>query len=163
MDSTPIVRSGGFPRTPAPSQRRRGNERPPSANSTSSSKPSSTLPLASEGRPKPSRTTQSVIPLALLDAPTQRSYAFLVYVLLCSWKIYDWIWLVEDGTESFWLFMKWIAIDFIFLFGLPELRIPWLELSQPLVVAIFLLHFVFDYFLMFSIPVCPSRQSYHMN
>ena len=70
-----------------------------------------------------------------------------------AWKFYDWAQLVEEDTESFWLFLKWIAIDCAFLFGLPELRIPWLELSQPFVVVTFFFHAVFDWLLMFNIGV----------
>jgi nucleoporin POM152 len=72
---------------------------------------------------------------------------------LSAWKFYDWAQVVEENTESFWLFLKWIAIDCAFLFGLPELRIPWLELSQPFVVVAFFVHAVFDFMLMFNIGV----------
>ncbi|KAL2172298.1 hypothetical protein VTG60DRAFT_6676 [Thermothelomyces hinnuleus] len=92
-----------------------------------------------------------MIPLHILDAPTQRLYAFGFYAALFAWKFYDWAQLVEEDTESFWLFLKWIAIDCAFLFGLPELRIPWLELSQPFVVVAFFFHAVFDWMLMFNI------------
>jgi nucleoporin POM152 len=94
-----------------------------------------------------------VIPLRILDAPTQRFYAVAIYFALLAWRLYDWVQLVEDNAESFWLFLKWIAIDCVFLFGLPELRIPWLELSQPFVVGAFFFHAIFDWMLMFNIPV----------
>jgi nucleoporin POM152 len=94
-----------------------------------------------------------VIPLNIMEAPTQRFYAFGIYVALFAWKFYDWAGLVEENSESFWLFLKWIAIDFAFLFGLPEMRIPWLELSQPFVVAIFLFHAVLNWMLMFNVGV----------
>ncbi|SPQ25842.1 03f92610-e006-40c8-a778-cec5b561b5ff [Thermothielavioides terrestris] len=81
----------------------------------------------------------------------KRLYALGFYVALLAWKFYNWAQLVEEDTESFWLFLKWIAIDCAFLFGLPELRIPWLELSQPFVVAAFFVHAVFDWLLMFNI------------
>ncbi|EFW99723.1 nuclear envelope pore membrane protein [Grosmannia clavigera kw1407] len=94
-----------------------------------------------------------VIPLDIIDAPTQRFYALAFYVGLLAWKGYDWVQLLEDNSGSFWLFLKWICIDFVLLFGLPELRIPWLELSQPVVVVLFLGHVVLDYVLMFNIGV----------
>src|SRR5580700_5050688 len=77
--------------------------------------------------------TEPLIRLSLLDAPSQRFYIFALYVALCGWRLYDWGRLIEDGADSFWLFMKWVAIDGVFLYGLPELRIPWLEWSSTIV------------------------------
>lgn len=94
-----------------------------------------------------------MIPLRILDAPSQRFYALGLYLALTAYKIYDWVQLVEEDTESFWLFLKWIAIDMAFLFGLPELRIPWLELSQPFVVALVFCHAIFDWMFMFNVGV----------
>ncbi|KAF5003394.1 hypothetical protein FDECE_10051 [Fusarium decemcellulare] len=155
--STPRLRSG-FPATPATAARRYNNQQTPSsAGSPSSSKGSSlkspTLPLAPENLQPQTAATQPVIPLTVLDAPQQRLYAFGVYVLLWAWKLYDWLQVVEDGDTSWFLFLKWIFIDFAFLFGVPELRIPWLELSQPVVTTVFSLHLVLNYMLMFNIPI----------
>jgi nucleoporin POM152 len=111
------------------------------------------LPLAPESTRPHAAINQPVIPLTVLDAPQQRLYTFGVYVLLWAWKLYDWLQVVEDGDSSWFLFLKWIFIDFAFLFGVPELRIPWLELSQPVVTTIFSLHLVLNYMLMFNIPV----------
>ena len=94
-----------------------------------------------------------MVPLTVLDAPQQRLYALAVYALLWAWKLYDWLKVVEDGDSSWWLFLKWILVDFGFLFGLPELRIPWLELSQAMVTTVFSVHMVMNYMLMFNIPV----------
>lgn len=74
-------------------------------------------------------------------------------MLLWAWKLYDWLQVIEDGDSSWWLFLKWIFIDFAFLFGLPELRIPWLELSQFTVTTLFAGHVVLNYMLMFNIPL----------
>ncbi|KAL2024772.1 hypothetical protein VTK56DRAFT_5593 [Thermocarpiscus australiensis] len=137
-DASPI---GAFPQTPV----RKGPARANGSSSTTS------LPVAPQQGPGPTSSSSPVIPLHILDAPTQRLYAFGVYVALFAWKFYDWAQVVEENTESFWLFLKWIAIDCAFLFGLPELRIPWLELSQPFVVVAFFLHAVFDWMLMFNI------------
>ncbi|KYK60699.1 nucleoporin [Drechmeria coniospora] len=161
MISTPRLRSG-FPTTPAAAAaRRRGADEktPTSVRSESStaaaadSTRSPTLPLAPEKLARHSATGEPVIPLTFLDGPQQRLYAFAVYVLLWAWKLYDWLQVVEDGDSSWWLFLKWIFIDFSFLYGLPELRIPWLELSQSVVTAVFLSHLVLNYMLMFNIPL----------
>jgi nucleoporin POM152 len=111
------------------------------------------LPQAPESSRPQTAVSQPVIPLTVLDAPQQRLYAFGVYVLLWAWKLYDWLQVVEDGDSSWFLFLKWIFIDFAYLFGVPELRIPWLELSQPVVTTIFSLHLILNYMLMFNIPV----------
>lgn len=103
------------------------------------------------------RPAHPAIPLDLIDAPTQRLYVVALYLALLAWKIYDWVQLIEDDADSFWLFLKWIAIDFAFLFVLPELRIPWLEFSQPLIVILFFLHAFGDWLLMFNIGVCQVR------
>ncbi|GJN71574.1 nuclear envelope pore membrane protein [Purpureocillium lilacinum] len=160
MTSTPRLRSG-FPATPATAAPRRQTlqqQTPSTVASVSSSAAGSTtksptLPLAPENQSTQSVTSQPVIPLTFLDAPQQRLYAFGVYVLLWAWKLYDWLQVVEDGDSSWWLFLKWIFIDFAFLYGLPELRIPWLELSQALVTGVFLSHLVLNYMLMFNIPL----------
>jgi nucleoporin POM152 len=152
--SSPI---GAFPQTPVAASRR-GAARAPASSSkrTSTSNGTGTgvnsLPVAPQQGASTSNSAP-VIPLHILDAPTQRLYAFGFYAALLAWKFYDWAQLVEEDTESFWLFLKWIAIDCAFLFGLPELRIPWLELSQPFVVAAFFSHALFDWLLMFNIGV----------
>jgi nucleoporin POM152 len=88
-----------------------------------------------------------------MDAPLQRLWVVGIYGLLTAWKLYDWVRLVEDDTESMWQFLKWVFIDVAFLFGLPELRIPWLELSQPFVVAACFIHAIIDFMLMFNIGI----------
>ncbi|KAJ4197376.1 hypothetical protein NW767_001388 [Fusarium falciforme] len=154
--STPRLRSG-FPATPATTARRYHDQQqtPTSTGSTSSAKAprSPALPLAPENVQAHAAASQPVIPLTVLDAPQQRLYAFGVYVLLWAWKLYDWLQVLEDGDTSWFLFLKWIFIDFAFLFGVPELRIPWLELSQPVVTTVFSLHLVLNYMLMFNIPI----------
>ncbi|KAI9868441.1 MAG: hypothetical protein M1813_005885 [Trichoglossum hirsutum] len=99
-----------------------------------------------------------LIPFHLVDAPSQRFYALAVYVGLFGWRLYDWYRLVEEDGDSiaeFWHFLKWGAIDGVFLYGLPGLRIPWLEWSWTTTTALFLLHAIMDGCLMFrfSIPL----------
>lgn len=157
MSSTPRLRSG-YPTTPATAPRRQARlETPSSAGSVASSKspPALPLPLAPEDAAGLAPARPPVIPLTLLDAPQQRLYALGLYALLWAWKLYDWLRVVEDGDSSWWLFLKWIFIDFAFLFGLPELRIPWLELSQVVVTTCFASQLVLNYMLMFNIPVRP--------
>ncbi|KAK4161665.1 hypothetical protein QBC43DRAFT_268254 [Cladorrhinum sp. PSN259] len=147
---------GSFPQTPV-AARRRG---PATASSTTAgstasanrpTKPTSSLPVAPQQGGTPPTAGAPVIPLHILDAPTQRLYAFAVYLALFAWKLYDWAGVVEENQESFWLWLKWIFIDVAFLYGLPELRIPWLELSQAFVTIAFILHAIFDWMLMFNI------------
>ncbi|KID78475.1 Nucleoporin POM152 [Metarhizium brunneum] len=156
MSATPRLRSG-FPATPATAPRRQNPQETPSTVGTVSSNGNSakspTLPLAPENNTARRVASDPLIPLTFLDAPQQRLYALAVYVLLWAWKLYDWLQVIEDGDSSWWLFIKWIFIDFAFLFGLPELRIPWLELSQFIVTTLFAGHVVFNYMLMFNIPL----------
>lgn len=157
MNATPRLRSG-FPATPGSVQRRdlSQQETPDTIRSVSSaggSVKSPTLPLAPENAPANAGSSQPLIPLTILDAPQQRLYAFAVYVLLCSWKLYDWLEVTEDGEGSWSTFAKWIIIDFAYLFLLPELRIPWLEFSQSVVTGIYAAHVIVDWFLMFLVPV----------
>ncbi|KAF6834811.1 nucleoporin pom152 [Colletotrichum plurivorum] len=156
MSATPRQRTGGFPQTPAtaaPGRSRRQDLDPNSSVSSQHTMRSSSLPQAPENAARGAPPSEPVIPLTILDAPQQRFYACAIYVGLLAWRFYDWIKLVEDNDTSAWLFLKWVFIDFGFLFGLPELRIPWLELSQPVVMAIFLFHAFFNFMLMFNIPL----------
>lgn len=157
--SAPSRLRSGFQSTPYPANRRRNydDDEPPAISkfiSAAASNRMAKLPTAPQSTaPRSSTGNAPVIPLTLLDAPQQRLYAFAVYILLWAWKLYDWLQVIEDGNGSGWLFMKWILIDFVFIFGLPELRIPWLELSQLVVIGVFASHVVTNYMLMFNIPV----------
>ncbi|KAI1105423.1 hypothetical protein F4804DRAFT_304347 [Jackrogersella minutella] len=139
---TPLVGAGGYPQTPAKAHRPAHDARP---------RPP--LPAAPENQHNPPPTSHPVIPLTLIDAPTQRFYACAVYVALLGWRFYDWVQMLEDNGGSFYFFCKWILFDFIFFFSLPSLRIPWLELSAPTVSMVFFAHLVFNWLLMFNIPV----------
>ncbi|KAI9834245.1 MAG: hypothetical protein M1819_003083 [Sarea resinae] len=70
-----------------------------------------------------------LIPFDVIDAPSQRLYVLAFYFGLMAWRFYDYWRLVADDVDSLWLFMKWAAIDGAFLYGLPAMRVPWLEWS----------------------------------
>ncbi|KAL2263114.1 hypothetical protein VTK26DRAFT_8135 [Humicola hyalothermophila] len=147
-DAAPV---GAFPQTPVVSRRGPARTAPAPPDDPPAARSTNPLPVAPQRGAAASTGSSPVIPLHILDAPTQRLYAVGFYLALSAWKFYDWAQVVEEETESFWLFLKWIAIDCAFLFGLPELRIPWLELSQPFVVVAFFFHAVFDWMLMFNV------------
>jgi nucleoporin POM152 len=156
MNGTPRLRSG-FPATPGTIDRRysRLPQETPStiASASSSTTRSPTLPLAPENVPADTQAPKPVIPLTVLDAPSQRFYAIGVYTALLVWKLYDWLSVVEEGEGSWSMFLKWIVIDIVYLFGIPELRIPWLVWSQTFVTGLYCVHVILDWVLMFLVPV----------
>jgi nucleoporin POM152 len=79
-----------------------------------------------------------------------------LWLLLGAYRGYE-SWTASDELDSTWLFLKWVSIDGIFLFGLQALRIPWLEWAFPTTLAVFLVHMVGNIFLMFRIPVSSLR------
>ncbi|KAI6245450.1 Nucleoporin [Erysiphe necator] len=95
--------------------------------------------------------TSPVIPVHILDAPSQRLYTSAIYCALLAYRLYDWWSLVQDDSTSMGLFLKWCSIDLIFLYGVPMLRIPWLEWSNFTSVLACLLHAIFNGFLMFRV------------
>lgn len=94
-----------------------------------------------------------MIPFNLVDAPSQRFYVAFFYLALLIWRLCDYYGLVSDETDSFRLFMKWVVIDGVVLYGLPGLRIPWLQWSSTTMTMLFALHAIADYVLMFRVPV----------
>lgn len=151
---TPRLRSA-FPQTP-----RRGDNPRASlqqrANPFRTSSPTSQqkpLPRIPTLRETPTLPSEPLIPTHIIDAPTQRLYAVAFWAVLWSWRAWDFSNLVDAEEQSLWLFMKWVAIDGVFLFGLPGLRIPWLEWSSATMTLIFLAHALLDGMLMFRIPI----------
>ncbi|KAF2220050.1 hypothetical protein BDZ85DRAFT_268019 [Elsinoe ampelina] len=145
MNGTPRL-SSRFPETP------QGRQRPTSTPRSNETRPRTSLPDVAALK----RQTQPEGPLIAIDtidAPQQRLLAVSFYVALLAWRLYDFHYLIEEEAESLWMFMKWVTIDGVFLFGLPELRIPWLEWAQGTMVIIFLLHALLDGILMFRIPI----------
>ncbi|KAL8705544.1 MAG: hypothetical protein Q9201_001361 [Fulgogasparrea decipioides] len=94
-----------------------------------------------------------LISFNLVDAPSQRLYIAFFYLGLTVWRLCDYYGLVSDEDDSLWLFMKWVAIDSIFLYGLPGFKIPWLQWSSTTMTILFILHAIADAVLMFRIPI----------
>lgn len=145
MNGTPRLRSA-YPSTPQIRQTR--DERHGTAAGVASPKvpppTESTVPQEPQG---------PMISFSLVDAPSQRLYVALFYLGLIVWRLCDYYGLVSDETDSFQLFMKWVVIDGVVLYGLPGLKIPWLQWSSTTMTMLFALHAIFDYVLMFRVPV----------
>jgi nucleoporin POM152 len=157
MSSTPRLRSG-YPATPGTVNRRHQTPRTSASSSTLSTTRSPTLPLAPETAPADTKAPTPVIPLTILDAPSQRFYAIGLYAALFVWKLYDWLSVAEEGNGSWAMFLKWNVIDLVYLFGIPELRIPWLVWSQSFVTGFYVVHVILNWLLMFLVPVSkPTR------
>ncbi|KUI72236.1 hypothetical protein VM1G_07862 [Cytospora mali] len=153
MNGTPRRVTGSFPATPAVNFRRRGPSTATNVPPSNATIRNNTLPPAPEFQPAINPAGNPVIPLTIIDAPTQRFYAVGLYVALMAWKLYDWVGLMEDENEGAWLFLKWVFIECVFFFGLPEMRIPWLELTQFTSIVLFAGHAIFDFVMMFNIGV----------
>ena len=98
-----------------------------------------------------------LIPFTILDAPSQRFYLSAAYLALTAWRLYDYFKLISEQSDSLWLFMKWVLIDGIFLYTLPELKVPWMSWSFTTTTLIFLCHATTTAILMFRIPVRPVQ------
>ncbi|KAJ5537938.1 Nucleoporin [Penicillium frequentans] len=155
MNGTPLLPSA-FPQTPKTIPRRRKLFETPRSQSRdvrerkSPSKSPAKAPKAPA--PAPQNTNTPLVPVSLIDAPSQRLYVVAFYLALNAWRIYE-SWTASDELDSTWLFLKWVSVDGVFLFGLQALRIPWLEWAFPTTLALFLLHGVGNIFLMFQIPI----------
>ena len=102
-------------------------------------------------------TEAPLVPPDVLDAPSQRFYISSFYLALTAWKLYDYFKLVSEDIDSLWLFMKWVAIDGVFLYSLPELKVPWLTWSFTATTVIFFVHAISNAVLMFRITVRSIR------
>ncbi|KAI4229633.1 MAG: hypothetical protein L6R36_000680 [Xanthoria steineri] len=142
MNGTPRLRSA-YPSTPQKVNENNGAD-------ASASLPRVPLPTLASSQQDPQAP---LIPFNLVDGPQQRLYVAFFYLGLTVWRLCDYYGLVSDETDSLWLFMKWVAIDSIFLYGLPGLKIPWLQWSSTAITMLFLGHAIFDAVLMFRIPI----------
>ena len=148
MSGTPRLRSA-YPSSPGSTPRK--NEQ--HAKTPGPQSPRPPLPPAA-----PSQENASpMIPFTLIDAPSQRLYVLMFYAALNTWRLSDFFGLMNEEQESLWLFMKWLLIDSIFLYGLPEFQIPWLQWSSSTTAMLVILHTILNAFLMFRIPVRPAR------
>ena len=153
MNGTPHLKSA-FPQTPrAGSTRRKLFETPSRPQSRDVCEKKSPLKSPSKVPKSTPNTKTPFLPIDLIDAPSQRLYVVALYLGLNAWRVYE-SWTASDDLDSTWLFLKWICLDGIFVFGLQALRIPWLEWAFPTTLALFMLHVVGNIFLMFRIPVC---------
>ncbi|KAI8066421.1 hypothetical protein BC940DRAFT_258202 [Gongronella butleri] len=96
----------------------------------------------------PSAQQRALIPGTVMDFPTQRLYATLVFGSLQAYKVYD---LFRASLEavpeaSSGLVVKWIALDCLYMAALYITRIPWLQFS--LLKTLFLLT------LLWSLDIC---------
>lgn len=155
MSGTPLLPSA-FPQTPTTIPTRRKLFETPRSKSRDVKERKSPVksPAKSPAKlPKPPQPTNTpLVPVNLVDAPSQRLYVVAFYLALNAWRVYE-SWTASDELDSTWLFLKWVSVDGVFLFGLQALRIPWLEWAFPTTLALFLLHVVGNVFLMFRIPV----------
>ena len=147
MNGTPRLRSA-FPSTPSSSKSRL------KAKEYDASKSEAPVPVL----PKLTASTNDdvltpLVPFSIVDAPTQRLYITLFYLSLTIWRLYDFSRLIEVETDSLWLFMKWVAIDSAFFYGLPALRVPWMQWSSSTTTILFLMHGALNAVLMFRISV----------
>ncbi|KAF2768976.1 hypothetical protein EJ03DRAFT_327756 [Teratosphaeria nubilosa] len=154
MEGTPRLKSA-FPATPQTSRRGGGGGGGAYPASPVKQRRSEHLPEIPALQPTaaPAPPSEPVIPESVIDAPSQRLYAVTLFVALWAWKVYDFAYLQELDDQSLWLFMKWVALDGVFLFGLPGMRIPWLEWSSVTMTLLFMGHALADGMMMFRIPI----------
>ena len=150
MSETPKLRSG-YPLTPVSSVKRRSQHESPAKQSPQTSPTSKSI--------RPHSDQSPTIPFSLVDAPSQRLYVSLLYIALFIWRIFDFLSMPSDGRDGFWLFTKWVGVDTAFLYGLSGLNIPWLRWSSSTFTGLFIAHALFDWMLMFQIPVSQQRHS----
>lgn len=153
MAGTPQLRSA-FPQTPQKQKGREQNEtsrelKPQVVNGSQSS-------VQSVGSPQDIATP--LIPVEIVEAPSQRLYVLAFYVALNTCRVYE-SWVATGDLDTTWLFLKWGFIDIVFLFGLQALRIPWLDWTFSTSFMVLLLHITANLFLMFRIPVRLDRFS----
>ncbi|KAF1811191.1 nuclear envelope pore membrane protein [Eremomyces bilateralis CBS 781.70] len=146
MNGTPRL-SSAFPGTPQTTRRRGYGQDGGNPQSRSRTSPLLKLPAEDDSQEE----YHPVISPDLIDPATQRLSVLGVYIALWIWRLHDFYSLWIDDTESFWLFMKWVAIDCAFLYGLFALHIPWLEWSPAFRLVLFMGHAVLDGMLMFKI------------
>ncbi|CAL3971721.1 unnamed protein product [Diplocarpon coronariae] len=151
--TTPRLRSA-YPLTPRSAQRSSPNQRDSTRSADASRARSPLPPLPDVTAPDPTDVSSiPVIPVNLIDAPSQRMYTLAIYGLLLVWRLYNWWELVEDDTTSLIYFLKWCLIDGLYIWGVPQMRIPWLEWSERVMAVAFAAHFALNFMFMFRVPI----------
>ena len=145
MNGTPRLRSA-YPSTP------RSGPKSEESYGAVTGVSGGSVPLPTLSAPKQGPQAP-LVPFNLVDAPSQRLYVAFFYLALTVWRFGDYYGVISDDNDSLWLFMKWVAIDSFVLYGLPGLKIPWLQWSSTTMTMLFAAHAVLDAFLMFRIPV----------
>lgn len=153
MSGTPRLRSA-YPSTPNSRQRLKDTY------GDGTGAPGPQVPLQVLSGP-PQDPQAPLVPFSLVDAPSQRLYITFFYLGLTVWRLCDYQRLVSDDIDSLWLFMKWVAIDSVFLYGLPGLKVPWLQWSATTMTILFAVHALADAVLMFRIPVSKPNPVCH--
>jgi len=154
MDSTPRLRSA-FPVTPQTAHVRRRAPLSSLKNSPVQNGSGKLQSVSSIQTNNPAETAsdEPVISSDLISPAQQRLGVVLVYIGLLIWRFRDFWVLVQDDTESLWQFLKWVFIDAAFIYGVPALRIPWLEWSSTMTTILFSVHALLNGMLMFKILV----------
>ena len=156
MNGTPRLHSA-FPVTPqTDGVRRRTQKRTSSISSRNTNPKLLSISALKKDHPEPDQTP--VVSTEIVSPATQRFTVLCAYLALWIWRLWDLWLLVQDDTESLWQFLKWLFVDAAFLFGVPALRIPWLEWSSGVVTLLFLGHAVVNFFLMFRIAVSSTMR-----
>ena len=150
MTDTPRLRSA-FPQTPRTNRRSNNVSREYYGDSLQRGN-KTTVPVNAGIDYAARNSSTPLIPFDIIDAPSQRLYVAAFYVALNAWRLYEY-WVSSEEGDATWLFLKWVLIDMICFFGLSVFRIPWLEWTFSSTLALFLLHAVANFFLMFRIPV----------
>lgn len=156
---------GSFPATPTPQRqqaRASGTAHAPQPGGQQSSR--NVPPSASQGNQ--SIETEEVEPRIatnVVDAPTQRFYAVTIFLMLQAVKIADIAKLYTgdegDSISELMFCVKWVAIDGLFFWFLPFMRIPWLTFSPSTTFLQIFCFFIINMAISFKYTVSVSRDS----
>lgn len=110
--------------------------------------------VQAQGVPVPYAHQRALIPATRMEFPTQRLWAFSIFVLLQALKAADFwrAYMAAYPDQHSGLLIKWWFIDFIYLLALYFAQIPWLQFSllKTLLLSAFL---CWIDFLVFTAPI----------
>lgn len=115
--------------------------------------------VQAQGPPVPYAQQRALIPATRMEFPTQRLWAFSIFVLLQAlkaadfWRAYMAAYPEQHGSPL----GKWCLVDIIYLFALYFAQIPWLQFSLLKTVLLSISLCYID-FLAFSIPIVSGEQ-----